>query len=78
MATAVKKTISLPPELAEEAERMAREEGMSVSAVFQEGIRLAQAKRLRGEFRELQSTWSARARELGILTEEELDRLLEP
>lgn len=77
MATVVKKTISLSRELAEEAERIAREEGRSLSAVFQEGIRLARARRLRGELRELQSTWGVRARELGILTEEDLDRLLD-
>jgi len=34
MATAVKKTISLPPDLAREVEEMAREEGKPVSAVI--------------------------------------------
>jgi hypothetical protein len=34
MATAIKKTISLPPELAEEIEKFATEEGKSFSAVI--------------------------------------------
>jgi len=36
MANAVKKTISLPAELAEEAEATARAEGKTLSAVIQE------------------------------------------
>ena len=40
MATAVKKTISLPPELAKEAEEIAREEGKPLSAVIQDTLRL--------------------------------------
>ncbi len=40
MGTAVKKTISLPPDLAKEAEDMAREEGKTLSAVMQDALRL--------------------------------------
>jgi hypothetical protein len=43
MATAVKKTVSLPPELARLAEQMARAEGKTVSAVIQDALRLARA-----------------------------------
>jgi len=39
MAIAVKKTISLPPDLAEEAETTAREEGKTSSAVIQDALR---------------------------------------
>ena len=35
MGTAVRKTISLPPELAKEAEEVARTEGITLSAVIQ-------------------------------------------
>ena len=41
MAVAVKKTISLPPDLAREIEEMAREEGRPVSAVIQDALRIA-------------------------------------
>ena len=76
MATAVKRTISLPPELADEIDEVAKLEGKSVSAVVQEAIRLARAERLKGQFKEVQGFWSQRAREKGILTEDDLERLL--
>ncbi len=67
MATAVKKTISLPQELAKEAESMAREEGKTLSAVIQEALRLVRKDRLRKEFFEMQDYWSRKAKEKGIL-----------
>ncbi len=76
MVTAVKKTISLPPELAEEAESIAREEGKTLSAVIQDALRLSRRKRLRKEFREMQDYWSHKAKEKGILTEADLERYL--
>jgi predicted transcriptional regulator len=77
MGIAVKKTISLPPELAREAEEIARAEGMTLSAVVQQALRLARTTRLRGEFEKLQGYWSRRAQERGILTEDDLNRYLE-
>jgi len=77
MGTAVKKTISLPADLAEDAERVARSEGKTLSAVIQEALRLARVERLKHEFKGIQGYWSLKAREQGILTEEDLDRLLE-
>ena len=47
MTTAVKKTISLPPELAREAEDLARTEGKTVSAVIQDALRAVRASRLK-------------------------------
>ncbi|OGP33218.1 MAG: hypothetical protein A2X88_05820 [Deltaproteobacteria bacterium GWC2_65_14] len=76
MGDAIKKTISLPPDLAEDAERVAKEEGKSLSAVIQEALRLARRQRLRGEWKAMQGYWSARAREKGILKEEDLDKYL--
>ena len=61
MGEAVKKTISLPPELAKEAEEIAREEGKPLSAVIQDALRLARKERLKGEFRQLQIYWSKKA-----------------
>lgn len=76
MAIAVKKTISLPPDLAEEAETTAREEGKTLSAVIQDALRLSRQVRLQGELRSLQGYWSKRAKERGILTEKALERYL--
>jgi hypothetical protein len=73
---AVKKAISLPPDLARFAIQTAREEGKTLSGVVQDAIRAYRVARLRGEFRELQAYWSDRAREKGVLTEQELDRYL--
>ena len=76
MGTAVKKTISLPPELATEAEEVARAQGKSLSAVIQDALRAARTARLKGELRGIQGYWSRRAKEKGILTEGELERYL--
>lgn len=76
MGSAVKKTISLPPELAKEAEGMAKEEGKTLSAVVQDALRLAKKERLRNEFFAVQGFWSRKAREKGVLTEADLKRLL--
>lgn len=77
MSTAVKKTISLPPDLARDAEAMAKAEGKTLSAIVQEALREARARRLQGDFGALQNFWSERAKELGILTEEDLERHLQ-
>ena len=76
MGTAIKKTISLPPELAKEAEELARVEGKTLSAVIQDALRATRAARLKGEFRHIQGYWSRKAKEKGILTERELERYL--
>jgi predicted transcriptional regulator len=76
MAGAVKRTISLPPDLAAEAEQLARAEGRTLSAVVEDALREASARRLGDEFREVQGFWSAKAKAKGILTEGDLDRLL--
>ena len=77
MKNAVRKTISLPLDLARAAEQMAREEGKTLSAVVQDALREARAARLREELGELQEYWSRRAKERGILTEEDLQRYLQ-
>jgi hypothetical protein len=76
MGTAVKKTISLPIELARDAEEQARAEGKTLSAVIQDALRTARAARLRGELKEIQGYWSRKAKEKGILTEKDLERHL--
>ena len=76
VATAVKKTISLPPELAKEAEEKAREEGKTLSAVIQDALRLARRGRLKKELYQIQEYWSRKAKVKGVLTEKDLERYL--
>ena len=76
MATAVKKTISLPPDLATEAETIAKEEGKTPSAFIQGALRLARKEKMKKEFQGMQGYWSRKARDKGILTEKDLERYL--
>ncbi len=76
MGAAIKKTISLPPELAREAEEIARAEGKTLSAVVQDALRASRTARLKGELRGIQGFWSRKAKEKGVLTEKELARYL--
>ncbi len=76
MPGVVKRTISLPPDLAAEAERLAETRGTSLSGVVQEALRQAAAARRAHELDEIQGYWSRRAREAGILTEDDLERHL--
>ena len=76
VTAAVRKTISLPPDLARGAEGTARAEGKTLSAVVQEALRQARSARLREELGALQDYWSRQARERAILSEEDLRRYL--
>lgn len=76
MGAAVKKTISLPPEIAREVDNIAAEEGKTVSAVIQDAIRLSRRQRLKKELSDMQGYWSGKAKEKGILSESELNRYL--
>ena len=76
MAGAVKITISLPRELAAEAEAIAKAEGKTLSAVMQDALRALRARRLDAQFRAAQGFWSSIAKAKGILTEAQLERYL--
>ena len=76
MAAAVKKTISLPADLAREVEALAKAEGKTLSAVIQDALRQARIDQRLQELRGLQGYWSRKARERGILTEQDLERYL--
>ena len=76
MANAVKKTISIPADLARDAEALARAEGKTLSAVIQDALRQSRIERRLQELRGLQGYWSRRARDKGILTERDLERYL--
>jgi metal-responsive CopG/Arc/MetJ family transcriptional regulator len=76
MGNVVKKTISLPAALAREAEALARAEGKTLSAVVQDALRQARVERRVQELRGIQGYWSRKARDKGILTEQDLERFL--
>ncbi len=76
MSNAVKKTISLPADLAQQAEALAQAEGKSLSGVIQDALRQAGIERRLQELRGIQAFWSQRARARGILTEKDLARYL--
>lgn len=76
MGGAVKKTISIPADLARDAEALAKAEGKTLSAVIQDALRQARVGRRLMELRGMQGYWSRRAREKGILTEQDLERFL--
>jgi predicted transcriptional regulator len=78
MTKAVKKTISLPFELAKEVEEIAREERKTLSAVIQEALKVSRKERLKKEFYQIQKYWSSKAKEKGILTEMDFKRYLDP
>jgi len=77
MSNAVKKTISLPADLAREVEARARSEGKSLSAVVQDALRQARIGRRLQELQGIQAYWSRKARDRGILTQKDLDRYLD-
>lgn len=70
MSNAVKKTISLPADLAQQAE------GRSLSGVIQDALRQAGIEHRLQELRGIQAFWSQKARAKGILTEKDLARHL--
>ena len=74
MPDAVKKTISLPADLAREAELLAEAEGKTLSAVIQDALRQARIARRGEELRTIQGYWSRKARDKGLVTEEDLAR----
>lgn len=76
MPNAVKKTISLPADLARDAEEVAAAEGKTLSAVIQDALRQARIARRGETYSAVQGYWSRRAREQGLLTEDDLERYL--
>ena len=76
MPRGVKKTVILPDDLIKEVEEVARAEGKSFSAILREALFLFREERMKDEFRTIQAYWVRKARENGILTEEDLERYL--
>lgn len=67
---------SVPPEVAEEYERLARDERRTKSELFREMVETYKAKREEEEFFRLQGRMAQRARAAGVLTERDVERLV--
>lgn len=70
-------TVSLPPDLADDFERIADEEQRTRSELFREMLRVYRTQRQLQEFETLQRYGAERAEELGILSEDDVLALLE-
>ena len=68
--------VSVPPETAEEFNRLAGAEGRNKSELFREMLRVYRTYRETGSFESLQRYGAARARRLGIRDEGDVERLI--
>ena len=73
MRTSKTLTISLPPQLARETERTAREEQCTKSELVREALRFYLQER---RWKRLQRETAVRAETLGLRTEEDIDQLV--
>ncbi len=69
--------VSVPPEAADEFERLAGSENRNKSELFREMLRVYRAYRETGNFESLQRYGASRARRLGIRDESDVERLIE-
>jgi len=69
-------TISLPPEIARDYEKIARQEAKNKSQLFRDMFSLYKRKTSEQEFFDLQRYGARMAREKGILTEENVERIV--
>jgi metal-responsive CopG/Arc/MetJ family transcriptional regulator len=69
--------VSLPPDAATDFERMAREEGRNKSELFREMLRVYRIWRETQRFESLQRYSAAVARERGIRSEKDVERLIQ-
>ncbi len=69
--------VSVPPEAADEFERLAGAEGRNKSELFREMLRVYRAYSEAGNFESLQRYGAARAGRLGIRDERDVERLIE-
>ncbi len=68
--------VSVPPEAADEFEQIAGAEGRNKSELFREMLRVYRVYRETGRFELLQRYGAARARQLGIRDEKDVERLI--
>ena len=67
---------SVPPEVKKEIDTLAKKEGMTKSELFREMIRAYKQLRREKEFFAIQRKVSSRVRREGLLTEEEIEKLV--
>jgi len=66
----------LPSDSEFATDTLAQAEGKTLSAVIQDALRQGRIARRADEFRTIQGCWSRKARDMGLLTEEDLERYL--
>ena len=69
-------TISLPPEIAENYEKLAQREAKNKSQLFRDMFLLYKTRALEQEFFDLQREGAKLARKKGILTEKDVERIV--
>jgi metal-responsive CopG/Arc/MetJ family transcriptional regulator len=69
-------TISLPPEIAKDYERIADEEAKNKSQLFRDMFSLYKETSLERKFFDLQRYGAKRAKEMGIFTEKDVERIV--
>ena len=69
-------TISLPPEIAKDYERLAQQQAKNKSQLFRDMFLLYKEQILEKEFFGLQRYGTRLAREKGVLTEEDVERIV--
>jgi len=69
-------TISLPPEIARDYEKIADQEAKNKSQLFRDMFLLYREKALERQFFDLQRYGAKRAREKGILTEKDVEKIV--
>jgi len=69
-------TISLPPEIAEAYQKIADREAKNKSQLFRDMFSLYREKVLEREFFDLQRYGAKKAREKGILTEKDVEKIV--
>jgi len=69
-------TISIPPEIAEDYEKIAQKEAKNKSQLFRDMFLLYKSKALEQEFLDLQREGAKLARKKGILTEKDVERIV--
>ena len=69
-------TVSLPSNLAENFERLAKAEAKNKSQLFREMLTVYERRRREDQFHELQRYGAKKARKKGVLTEAEVEKLV--
>lgn len=69
-------TISLPPEMAREYEKLTKKEVKNKSQLFREMFQFYKKQILQEEFFKMQRYGASLAKEKGVLTEEDVERIV--